>query len=106
MLKSRINELLKSKSDMMADANNQSCDIEWKCVRNGKHVIILYNDYSESHFKIIIHKDGDIEATDELLGNTVCYLIKGDKWYHDFKTEDGGIELAINAVFSYFYCQY
>ena len=106
MLKSKINALIKSKSDIMKETSHSGTCIEWKCTVKGKHVIVLNNDYSESDLKIHILKDGDIEVTDELMGKTITYLIKGDKWFQDFQNEDDGIDLAINYIFSYFYNRY
>lgn len=106
MLKSKINALLKAKSDMMKEMSHGGTSIEWKCTVKGEHVIILNNDYSESDFKITILKNGDIEVTDELMGKLVTYLLKGDEWFHDFQNEDDGIESAINDIFGYFYDRY
>lgn len=106
MLKSEINALLKSKSDMMKEMSHGCTSIEWKCVINRKGLIDIYNGYSESHFKIIIDEDGDIEVKDELMEETITYLINGDKWYEDFQDINDGIDKAINAIFSYFYDRY
>ena len=106
MLKSEINAMLKSKSDMAKEMSHGCTSIEWKCVNNRENLIDIYNDYSESHFKIVIEKDGCIEAKDELMEATIIYLLKGDKWYDDFQHINDGIEKAINAIFSYFYDRY